>query len=87
LNLQASGAVLKPELFDQLKRCIRDKHYRLRIKEFYWAKSRSALTAQKVECGMGGALPPLHSETAAQMTFGATVSRYTYSVDVNVNVK
>ena len=39
-NVQASDAVLKPKLLDQLKRCIRDKYYSLRIEEayVYWAR-------------------------------------------------
>ncbi|MBC3862611.1 hypothetical protein H8K32_10905 [Undibacterium jejuense] len=39
-NVQASDAVLKPKLLDQLKRCIRDKYYSLRNEEtyVYWAR-------------------------------------------------
>ena len=38
-NVQASDAVLKPKLLDQLKRCIRDKYYSIRTEEayvYYW---------------------------------------------------
>ena len=34
-HVQASDAVLKPKLLDQLKRCIRDKYYILRTEETY----------------------------------------------------
>lgn len=39
-NVQASDAALKPKLLDQLKRCIREKHYSLRTEEVYvyWAR-------------------------------------------------
>lgn len=39
-NVQASDAVLKPKLLDQLRRCIRDKYYSLRTEEVYvyWAR-------------------------------------------------
>ena len=39
-NVQASDAVLKPKLLDQLKCCIRNKYYSLRTEEayVYWAR-------------------------------------------------
>ncbi|MFZ6689208.1 hypothetical protein ACO0K0_15805 [Undibacterium sp. SXout11W] len=55
-NVQASDAVLKPKLLDQLKRCIRDKYYSLRNEEtyVYWARWVIRLFSQLLVTPKGG---------------------------------